>query len=566
MDPSEQKPLPAPAEPAAPPPPPPPKRHISLWKILLGAIGLLLLLFVLLVVGYLPRQRRQRAAEAAAEREANALPVVNVMRVMRAPNISNLQLPGTTAPLTEAYIYSRATGYVRRRFVDIGDRVRKGQLIAEIDAPDIDAQVTQARATLSQAEKQLAQAHAALENAQAQEDLARVTWERYRVLVAHGAVSRQDADTQLAGFRESEANTRLQAAGIRAAEDNVRANRGNLEHLLVLQSFDQITAPFAGIITARNFDIGAYVAASGASLGLSGTPMGGTQLPSTTGNSGPSGVSTTPPPQTSPTPATPGIGNAGELYRMAAITTVRVLVNVPQGNAPFVRVGQGATVLVQEFPGHPFNGKVTRTTNSYDPGGRTLVTEVDVANPAGLLVPGMYTRVQLRQDRSQPPLIIPGEAIITTPSALEVAVLMPPTAEQLQVLQRKQDELRVYTKGSASRSAGDPGDVNQARRVHIQPVTVGRDYGPVIEITSGLQGWEYIVVNPTDEIQEGALIMPRTATLPGEANLLQPPQSERTPSGIAAPSLQAPTQGAPTAPRRPARAGGPVNPTKGGEK
>src|SRR5215475_8258077 len=314
MDQSEEKVAPAAPDSADPPPPPapPPKPRIASWKVVAGAIVLLMILGVLAVIGYLPRRHRSAAAEAAAWREANALPVVSVMHVMRSPSVTNLQLPGTIAPLTEAYIYSRATGYVRRRFVDIGDRVRKGQLIAEIDAPDIDAQVAQARATLQQSVQQLAQTHHALENAQAQEDLARVTWERYRVLVAHGAVSKQDADTQLANFREAQANIKLQQSGIHAAEENVSANRSNLDHLLVLQSFEKIMAPFNGIITARNFDVGAYVAASGASLGFSGSPMGGTQLPGTTGNAGPSGVSTSPPPQVSPTPATPGIGNTGE--------------------------------------------------------------------------------------------------------------------------------------------------------------------------------------------------------------------------------------------------------------
>src|SRR5262249_31088598 len=160
------------------------------------------------------------------------------------------------------------------------------------------------------------------------------------------------------------------------------------------------------------------------------------------------------------------------------------LISVPQASAPSIHVGQGATVQVQEFS-RPFMGKVTRTTNSFDPGGRTLITEVDVSNPKGLLMPGMYTRVHLLEDRRQPPLLIPGGAIITTPTALQVAVHRPPTAQQLEVLQRKQDELRTAARGSASRSIGDTPFVTQARRIHLQQVNVGRDYGQVIEITSG---------------------------------------------------------------------------------
>jgi multidrug efflux pump subunit AcrA (membrane-fusion protein) len=234
---------------------------------------------------------------------------------------------------------------------------------------------------------------------------------------------------------------------------------------------------------------------------------------------------------------------------MSEFGTVRVLVNVPQGSAPSIHVGQGATVLAEEFPRRTFTGKVTRTTNAFDPGGRTLVTEVDVANPTGVLMPGMYTRVHLLEDRKQPPLLIPGEAIITTPNALQVAVLMPPTAQQLEVLQRKENELRTTAKGTASRRAGEFPPVNQARRIHLQTVTVGRDYGPVIEIRSGLEGWEYIVVNPTDDTQEGVLISPRTAP-PLSPDALPQGASGRLPSGS-------------SVPRRPAV---PADHSKGGEK
>ena len=139
--------------------------------------------------------------EAAARDQAESLPAVNITRVRRSPPFTGLLLPGTIAPLTEAYLYARATGYIKKRYADIGDRVHEGQVLAEIDAPDLDLEVAQARAMLAQSEQQLAQSKASLENAQAQEELARVTWERYRVLVQHGAVSRQDADQQLANYR-----------------------------------------------------------------------------------------------------------------------------------------------------------------------------------------------------------------------------------------------------------------------------------------------------------------------------------------------------------------------------
>jgi multidrug efflux pump subunit AcrA (membrane-fusion protein) len=496
--------------------------RIHPWRIALIAAAVLGAVFL---GGYLPRHYRLKSIAQAARREVESLPVVNVVQVRRSPPFSDLLLPGNITPVTEAYIFARATGYVRRRYVDIGDRVRANQVLAEIEAPDLDAQVAQARATVSQTEQQLAQTQAALENSIAQEELSRVTWERYRVLVAHGAVSRQDADTQLANYRVAQANVRLQQAAVRTAEENVRAARAALEHLVALQEFLRVRAPFDGLITSRNFDVGAFINANGAPSGATTTPNGGTQITSATGNAGSTGNTTSPPSSGTstlgPTATGAPVGSASEMFRIAQIGVLRVLINVPQESSPNVRRGLAAELFVQEFK-HSFPGKVTRTSNSLDQTSRTLLTEVQAANPRGELLPGMYVQVQFTGRRSNPPLLVPGAAVMATSNGLRVAIL---------------ENLRPEDRRSVEQHA------DAARRIHMVYVQVGRDYGTVIEVTHGLQGWEYVVVNPGD-ISEGSLVLPQAApAIAGEGLPERRAPSERVPSGIGSPSMTAPTGG-----------------------
>ncbi len=514
----------------------PPARRVAgrhRWRFALAALAALLLLGIIFVIGYIPRHKREQAAAEAAEREANRIPVVQATTVERSPVTATLLLPGNTTPVTEAYIYARATGYVRRRYADIGDRVHTGQLLAEIDAPDLDAQVIQARAQLLQAEKQLDQARAALENAAAQEELARVTWERYRALVQDGAVSRQDADTQSYNYRVAQANTRQDEAAVRTAEQNVNANRANLEHLLALQNFERVIAPFDGVITARNFDIGAYITTGGSPGGQTNIPNGGTQV---VGQLGVGGTNGAPPNQaiapTSPTSTgAPSNGSTSEMFREAQISTLRILINVPQDNSPGVRPGQSANVYVQEYANRPFLGKVTRTSRSLDQTVRTLLAEVDVPNPQSLLLPGMYAQVEFAAQRPSPPLLVPGDAVMTEANGLLVGVLQPLTSQdraRLEQEKRSQSEIR------------------QARRIHNQIVQVGRDYGTAIEITYGLHAGESIVTNPGDMVREGAIVLPQAAPpIAGEGVAQPSTENSAHPSGIGSPSMAAPTGGQP---------------------
>jgi multidrug efflux pump subunit AcrA (membrane-fusion protein) len=453
----------------------------------LGAIasGAVIVLAALLVFGLIRHYREQKVVEAAALDEERALPIVNVVKVRPAASVTSQLLPGNMTPLTEAYIYARANGYVLKRYHDIGDRVKRGDLLAVIEAPDLDQQVEQARASLAQAGQQVGQASQQVENARSQEEIARITWERYKALVQHGAVSKQDADQMYATYRSAVASTKAAQANVSAAEQNVQANQANVNRQFVLQSFEHVRAPFSGVITARNFDVGALVGASGGTQGSSSTPLGGTQSSGSQGNAGASGNSlggVAPSSGTGATPAT-GVGS-GELFRIAQIEALRILVNVPQESASAIRVGQVATVFVQEFPTEKFQGKVTRTANAIDLISRTLLVEVDLLNPQQKLLPGTYAQVQIDNVRAKPPMLVPGDSIIAGANGIQVAVA-----------------------GEIEERDGQLGrHPPNAKQIHLRTVQVGRDYGPQIEIISGLIGSEQVVVNPGDDVQDGAIV------------------------------------------------------------
>ena len=413
-------------------------------------------------LGYLPREQTTKRLDAAAAVRRVTPPLVNAEVVKRASPSTQLMLPGNITPITEAYIYARAAGYLKQRYVDIGDHVQAGQKLADIEAPDLDQQVSQARAALAQAQGQLGQSQAALDQLTATRDLAAITWQRYKILTAAGAVSRQDGDNQSTAAQTSAANVVAQQKTVRATEEFVHASQATLDRLLALQGYERITAPFAGVITARNVDVGALISATGSSLGPT---RSNTAAPSDT----PSG---------------------GEMFRLAEIGKLRILIAVPQTNAPGVRVGQAATVTVQQIPNLSFPGKVTRTSESLDAQSRTLLTEVDVENPKGALLPGMYAMVSFLTDRIDPPFMVPDAALVVRSSGTVLAVLQPLTPEE----QR------------ARAGEIDPVTLGRVRRVRFQTVQPGRDYGIELEIPSGLEVGEEVAVDPGDAVQEGALV------------------------------------------------------------
>ncbi len=422
------------------------------WLIVIGMV--LAAAVLVFFFGWLPRHKQTAVIDEEAEHRSNAIPRVNVVRVQRAPATSELVVPGTTLAYTEAYIYARASGYVTRRLVDIGDHVRKGQLLATIDAPDLDRQVAQARSNLAQSEASLAQV-------EAQEQLASLTWNRWKVLVAKGVFSRQEGDQQ-------EANYRVAVSNVNAAKSAIQANRENLDRLVVLQQYEQVTAPFNGVVTARNVDVGTLINSGGSGLGAapaSSNPGSFTTAGAQGNNQGSGGTLSS-----NSNPATGG-AQGGQMFSIASVDRLRVLVSVPEAYSSMIKVGQKANLLFQEGPNAGVHGQVTRTSASIDQNTRTLLVEVQVQNN-GKLVPGMYVTVNFLDVKGSPPLIIPGAAIVVRNAQNMVATV--------------QDNV-----------------------VHLRPITIGRDYGDQTEVSSGLRDGDTVVLDVTDQVQEGLKVDPQ---------------------------------------------------------
>ncbi len=355
--------------------------------MLIGVIGLV-------GAGILPRVRRHQDLEAAARAVKDGVPVVNVILPVRGKPVAEFTLPGTIQAIQETAIYARADGYLRRRLVDIGDRVTTGQVLAEIDTPELDQQLYQAKATLAQAQAARAQALASLEQArsalvhtQAQLEYNHTNLGRWRTLKERELVAQQDVDdrqvlvtTAQADVKAAQANIVALEASVAAADANVVSNQANVQRLLEMQSFQKIRAPFAGIITVRNVDNGALISSGSA---------------------------------TSNTP----------LFRMAQIDSLRIYVSVPQTFVTDVKPGLTAELVVREFPQRVFPGRVVSTAGALDPASRTLLTEVRIQNEGELLRPGMYTDVRFHLVRADPPLVIPSSALIIRSGPPRVAVV-----------------------------------------------------------------------------------------------------------------------------------------------
>lgn len=439
------------------------RRGVSRKRLVAVVLLLVGLVVAAVLAGYLPRRTTTRQLDAAAAQQRRTPPLVNAAMVKRAPKTTEVSFPGNITPITEAYLYGRATGYLKRRYVDIGDRISAGQVLAEIDAPDLDQQVIQARATLSQAEGQLGQAEATLQQLIATRDLAAVTWQRYQVLTLTGAVSRQAGDYQLTAARTADANVTAGEKSVVAARDLVHASRAELDRLLALQAYEQIRSPFGGVITARNVDVGSFISATGSAQG-----------PSPANQAGPSDVP-----------------RQGEIFRVARIARLRVLVSLPQIEALNIHVGQTASVSVEQIPNRQFPGQITRTSESLDAASRTLLTEVQVANPTGVLLPGMYTTVRFATTRADPPCLVPDASLVVRPNGTSLAVLRPLNKQELE---------------NAASAGVDQTALARARVVHFQKVKPGRDYGMTLEILNGVNEGEYVAVDPGDAVKEGALV------------------------------------------------------------
>jgi len=345
----------------------------TIWAIVLLLAMLLVIAFL---AGYIPLQKRRALIVSEATERNEALPRAEVLRVTRSTHSSELELPGSIQALTEAPLLARADGYIKRRMVDIGDRVKAGQPLAEIEAPELDEQVNQSKATLEQARAALESAIANHEQGKANLELAQATATRWSNLVKRGVVSKQDNDLHQTEYQAQIANVRSLEKAIAAQRSNVAAAEANLARLKEMSNYRTVRAPFDGVITQRNVDIGALVS-TGSTL----------------------------------------------LFRVAQTETLRIYVNVPQSHASSVRPGQTARLRVSNLPGRAFAGSVARTANSLDPGSRTMLVEVHVPNHDGALFPGMYAQVDLSSDRRNPPLLIPSDALVVLPEGTEVAKL-----------------------------------------------------------------------------------------------------------------------------------------------
>ncbi len=347
-----------------------------------GLVGLLLViaLAALFIAGYLPRRNRMAALAAEARVDAASRRIVHVVAVRRSSATTDTTLPGNIQAMDETPIYARADGYIRRRIADIGDRVNAGALLAEIEMPELDQQIRQARAAIQQSQAAALRARATQAQAEANLKLAEVSLKRWQPLVSKGVLPQQEGDQKQADFDAQQANVRAAAATVAAADSDVQASEANLQRLVELKGFSRVTAPFAGVITARNVDTGTLISA---------------------------GASTT----------------TRQLFNLAQIDRLRIYINVPQAFASAVRVGQSADVSVQERQGRVFKGSVTRTANSLDERTRTLLTEVQVANGSRQLLPGMYAQVKLVLSRVAPPLLIPADTLLVRADGNYVVVV-----------------------------------------------------------------------------------------------------------------------------------------------
>ena len=332
----------------------------------------------------------------AAETERLAVPSVSVTHPTQEQSHEELVLPATVQAYKESPIYARTNGYVLHWYKDIGSQLKKGDLLADIDTPEVDQELMQARATRQQIQAQLG--------------LAKSSAERWQNLRKSDSVSQQEVDQQVSGYQQAQAN--------------LAASDANVRRLEQMESFKHVYAPFSGVLTKRNIDVGALINA---------------------GNT----------------------GSDKELFDVAQVDPLRVYVNVPQTYSPAIHIGMKAFLEQREYPGQRFEGKVVRTSEVIDPSTRTLLSEIDVPNPGGKILPGAYAQVHFAAKIDAPRLTIPINTLLFRPEGPRAAV------------------------------------VDSDNRVHLRAVTIGRDYGSSVEVVGGLQAGDQVIVNPADSLEDG---------------------------------------------------------------
>ena len=332
--------------------------------LIVASVGLFLAVAGFLGYGVYQRDQRNQAAKQDLDNRRDRVPELRIEKVKSIDTPKEIHLPATTQAFDAATIYARQSGYISQRLVDIGSRVKTNDLLAVISAPEVDDQLTQARA-------QLQQMQATLEQTQATRSLANVTNNRFTPLVKQGWETKQTGDQNFY-------NLAAQNAAVDVAKSNIQAQKAQIARLERLQSYERVVAPFDGVITLRNIDIGSLVAADA----TSGTP----------------------------------------LFAIAHDNVLRVQVHVPQDVALQLKPGMEATLDIQELPGRKFTGKVARTANSLDQNTRTLLVEADVDNPDRTLSPGLYGTVHFLVPRPGPVIVVPSSALIFDQNGMQVAV------------------------------------------------------------------------------------------------------------------------------------------------
>jgi RND family efflux transporter MFP subunit len=360
-------------------------------------LKILAVVMLLLVVGgaFSVARRFSERKALAAETEVLAVPTVVVVKPSAEPASDDLVLPAQLQAFVESPIYSRTNGYLMHWYKDIGSHVKKGELLADIDTPEVDQELSQAKAARQQIQAQL--------------ELARSSAERWNNLRKSDSVSQQEADQETSAYRQAQAN--------------LAASDANVRRLEQLESFKHIYAPFSGVITQRNTDVGALINA----------------------------------------------GSAGQkgLFNLAQVDPLRVYVSIPQMYSPNMRSGMTAYLQMDEYPGEKFSGKVVRSADAIDPATRTLLTEVDVDNHNGRLLPGAYAQVHFAIPVQMVRISVPVNALLFRAEGPRIAVVGPD------------------------------------QKIRLKTVMIGRDFGTKVEILNGLNADDQIVINPADSLEDG---------------------------------------------------------------
>lgn len=380
-----------------------------------------------LVWGAYGRWQRDEAAIETQEATLNFVPELRVAIAREQHGPVVLSLPATVLPFDQARIFARATGYVAERRVDIGSRVRAGELLLRIAAPDLDHQLSEAQARLSQMRGALDQARAAAEQARSDAALADVTNARTLRLANQGWETKQNADNTRLGLASKLAAVTNAEAGVKVAEANVKAQEATVQRLLQLTEYEKVEAPFNGVVTSRNVDNGDLVRADSG-----GTP----------------------------------------LFTVQRDDVVRVQVNVPQSGAVGLQDGLPAKVHVPELPDRTFEGKVARNSEALDAASRTMVAEVDVPNPDGALRSGLYVTVEFGIPRPAPTVVIPAEALLFDGNGLRVAVVDDAGRVHLHNVSVYRDygttlELREGLQGGERVALTPPADIAEDQQVKV---------------------------------------------------------------------------------------------------